>query len=85
MSNEISVEERVRRLPRLARAVLTGNAGKGVTSLNASGNRLSVQEVDKLLKENGVEDVQERIAVKLDLEAAGFMASSTPARKSAYL
>lgn len=78
----ISIEERVRNLPRQARNVL---AGKGVTSLKASGNRLSVREVDALLKENGVEDVQERMAVKLSLESAGFMDSGLPAQKSPFL
>jgi hypothetical protein len=83
----ISIEERVRNLPRLARNVLAGNAGKGVTSLKASeSSKLTIGEVDKLLKENGVEDVQERMAVKLDLEAAGFMESSPATRKpSTYL
>jgi hypothetical protein len=82
----ISIEERVRNLPRLARNVLAGNAGKGVTSLKASGSeKLTVHEVDALIKENGVTDVQEKMAIKLDLEAAGFMESGVPRQKSPYV
>jgi hypothetical protein len=76
--NEVSIDERIRNLPRPLRAMLSG---KAVATIKASAsNTLTEKEVDVLLKDNGVTDVQERLAAKISLEAAGIMVS-TPVRR----
>jgi hypothetical protein len=71
MSNEMTIEEKWRGLPSTVRYSLRGS---GLTSLKASASvTMNEREVDKLLAENEVTDVQERIAAKLALQAAGIM------------